>query len=297
MGLGTKLLQSALGGNKKNKKKPLFGEEGGLITFLMKDDSPKLGGDSSDKSEDPAARARREAMERIKANKPATPEPAPAPEKPKEEDKTKSFTVNIGGGTSASNVCTTAYTPSNPERDPKEEEQYINGVLGTIALCWYIAQADGTISSKESDYMRYVLSFARTNSRIPLKYRSSLTGELNGGNVSFNTVKQYLDKTDDATLISLVLRAQEVAEEDGITEREQTAYDAFRFYVEQKTGHRFDSLYSKSAPVDLTCPTCGAAMKMDVTLAFASCPFCGVTKVFDERRLGKAGEVRGEMEE
>ena len=65
----------------------------------------------------------------------------------------------------------------------------------------------------------------------------------------------------------------------------QMAVDSFLYYVEQKTGHRFDHVYKEKAPVNLTCPTCASVLKLDKTLSMAKCPYCGFTRILDANRI------------
>ena len=124
------------------------------------------------------------------------------------------------------------------------------------------------------------------------KYRNSFSNAMISSVMTFDDVRKYLDKTDSSHLIYLATRAQDIADISGTSEKEQMAVDSFKYYVEQKTGHRFDHIYNEKAPVDLRCPSCAGTMKLDKTMSYAVCKFCGYTKVFDVNRLPEAEKER-----
>ena len=170
-------------------------------------------------------------------------------------------------------------------RSDKEMDQYINYVFGYVALCNYLIHVDGEVTQEEATEVARIIGCLRRTKEIPTKYRSSLSNSMISSVMTFDDVRKYLDKTDSASLIYLATRAQDIAAIGGMTDKEQMAVDSFLYYVEQKTGHRFDHVYTEKAPVDLTCPTCASVLKLDKTMAFAKCPYCGFTKIFDANRI------------
>ena len=170
----------------------------------------------------------------------------------------------------------------NDVRTDKEMDEYVNYVFGYVALCNYLIHIE----------VARIIGCLRRTKEIPTKYRNSFSNAMISSVMTFDDVRKYLDKADSSHLIYLATRAQDIAEISGLTDKEQMAVDSFKYYVEQKTGHRFDHIYNEKAPVDLRCPSCAGTMKLDKTMAYAVCKFCGYTKVFDANRLPAAEKER-----
>ncbi|MBR5975573.1 MAG: hypothetical protein IK020_10390 [Clostridiales bacterium] len=167
----------------------------------------------------------------------------------------------------------------------EEMDQYINYVFGYVALCNYLIHIDGEVTQEEADEVARIIGCLRRTKEIPTKYRQSFSNAMISSVMTFDDVRKYLDKTDRSSLIYLGTRAQDIAAISGITDKEQMAVDSFLYYIEQKTGHRFDHVYKEKAPVNLTCPTCASVLKLDKTLSMAKCPYCGFTRILDANRI------------
>ena len=149
---------------------------------------------------------------------------------------------------------------------------YVYCKLGELALCWYMAGIDGGISPAERAELEPILNAVQNNEKIPQVYKDAVTKEILAPTLNFNTVTKYLDHADPVELIELSDDVEQIARIDGVTEREQYALDAFRHYVEQRTGHKFDDGIKSQS---LMCPNCGAAMTMSQDNATAICEYCG----------------------
>lgn len=180
----------------------------------------------------------------------------------------------------------------NDVRSEEEMDEYLNYVFGYVALCNYLIHIDGEVTQEEADEVARIIGCLRRTKEIPTKYRNSFSNAMISSVMTFDDVRKYLDKTDSSHLIYLATRAQDIADISGTSEKEQMAVDSFKYYVEQKTGHRFDHIYNEKAPVDLRCPSCAGTMKLDKTMSYAVCKFCGYTKVFDVNRLPEAEKER-----
>lgn len=152
------------------------------------------------------------------------------------------------------------------------DEDYIYAQLGELALCWYMASVDGGISPQERAELEPILNGVKNNENIPQVYKDAIIKEILGPSLNFNTVTKYLDHADPVELIELSDDVEELVRIDGVTEREQYALDAFRHYVEQRTGHKFEQAKKTQS---LMCPNCGAAMSVSQDNSTAICEYCG----------------------
>jgi len=271
MGLGMKLLKHVFADDKKKT-----GERKHLLDGIMEESYR-----TSDKSgEDPAVRSRREAMERFKASN------AGALAAKKEE---KAKTAAPASPEPVVIIVERPLKKETPEWvEPKESKvydmKYTNTALAKFAMCKYLAGLDDSIGELERIELGYIIDNINRNPRIPSKYKGYFTNGTFDEHMSFADAKLYLDKADASDLLEFVGVADWFARRDGITEAEKAGIDAFKLYVEQRTGHKFTNLYMDPESLDLTCPSCGAVMKLDENKEKACCSFCGMTRLLDANR-------------
>lgn len=158
----------------------------------------------------------------------------------------------------------------------REDEDYINTTLGKLALCWYIANIDNDVTPEERVELNRLADEVRRDDKIPQRYKNSITDIFAPG-IKFNTVTNYLDHADPVVLIDLVSEADRIAAINGVSDREKYAVGAFKHFVEQKTGHKFDA--DKVRHIDLICSSCGAVMTVNEKTSKAVCDYCGTVKV------------------
>ncbi|MBO4635672.1 MAG: hypothetical protein J5685_00860 [Clostridiales bacterium] len=160
----------------------------------------------------------------------------------------------------------------------QREEDYTYTQLGKLSLCWYIASCDNDVTAEERKDLYELMKHIDADPQIPSKFKSGIYTSICNPEQAFSTAKKYLEHADPADLIEMVEQAYQIAAIDGVSEREQYALDAFKFFVEQQTGHHFDDL--KLRKIDPTCPSCGAMMKIAPNNSKGICAHCGYTRIF-----------------
>lgn len=159
----------------------------------------------------------------------------------------------------------------------REDEDYINTMLGKLALCWYIANIDNDITPEERVELDKLADEVRRDDKIPQRYKDGITRDIFAPGINFNSVTKYLNHADPVVLIDLVSEADRIAAINGVSDREKYAVGAFKHFVEQKTGHKFEA--DKVRHIDLICSSCGAVMTVDQNTSKAVCDYCGTVKV------------------
>ena len=161
------------------------------------------------------------------------------------------------------------------------DDNYFNTLQAGIALSWYIAGIDGTISKEEADMISKRIQNIRSTSTIPAKYRDSIMSMETYRSMTFDEIKVYLDRVDKNSLVSMTLRTEYLAGLNGVTTEERSAMDGIKLYVEQRTGYHFKDLHYMPLSVNMICPTCGGKLVPDATLRKATCDYCGFTKLVE----------------
>lgn len=165
------------------------------------------------------------------------------------------------------------------------DDNYFHALQAGIALSWYIAGIDGTISKEEADMISQRIQNIRSTTTIPAKYRDSIMSMETYRSMSFDEIKVYLDKADKHSLVSMTLRAEYLAGLNGMTPAEKSAIDGVKLYVEEKTGYHFKDLHMMPLTVSLICPTCGGKLVPDESLRKATCSYCGFTKLVEMKEV------------
>lgn len=165
------------------------------------------------------------------------------------------------------------------------DDNYFNTLQAGIALSWYIAGIDGTISKEEADMISKRIRNIRSTTTIPAKYRDSIMSMETYRSMTFDQIKVYIDKADKNSLINMTLRAEYLANLHGTTPAEKSAIDGVKLYVEQRTGYHFKDLHMMPLTVSLICPTCGGKLVPDESLRKATCSYCGFTKLVEMKEV------------
>ncbi|MCQ2535156.1 MAG: TerB family tellurite resistance protein [Clostridia bacterium] len=148
--------------------------------------------------------------------------------------------------------------------------------LAKIAICYYIARADGSIGRAEQMVLDNALSGVLNDNRIPQSFRDELVKIANDSGNSFLFVEQYLNKVKPELLVSFLEDARAIASADNrISVDEQKALNVFEKYLEGKTGRTFFA----GSTIDTRCDNCGATMKINPDVSQINCPYCGHVKM------------------
>ncbi len=167
-------------------------------------------------------------------------------------------------------------------------EKRLNTLLAKLALSYYIAGIDGTLSEGEKKELNEIVNLIESDSSIPAEYKTGVR-EVSDPDISFVKVQQYLDKAESSALISFAYEIEDLAKVEGLTPKEEDAVEMYKYYVTEKTGHKF--IKTKEDPVeipveiDLTCPKCGGQMDLDRTMLKATCIYCGASKIVDANQI------------
>lgn len=149
--------------------------------------------------------------------------------------------------------------------------------LAKIAICYYIARADGTISREEQLVLDGALSSVLNDPDIPQYFRDELNNIANDSSNSFLNVEKYLNRVNPEILASFLEDAEKIAGADRrLSMDEQEAIKVFKKYLAGKTGRSFnDDLKT----ISTRCEGCGATMKFTVEDSKITCPYCGQVKM------------------
>ena len=168
-----------------------------------------------------------------------------------------------------------------------EEALYANTMLGKIAVCCYIAQADGVVSPEEKMEIDAVATSILADPRLSEENKKKVRDIVRCTNISFSQVEGILSKADSGPLISFVNDIERIARTNGgITALEQKAIRTFKEYVSKRTGYSFpDEVAPDLKSVDLTCTHCGGLMDVDSSMLKATCMYCGASKIIDATQI------------
>ena len=165
------------------------------------------------------------------------------------------------------------------------DDKYYNTLMAGIALGWYIAGVDGTVSREEAQAISKRLENIKNTVTIPDEYRDSINEMMTYRTVTFDELKVYMDRADKQALVSMALRAEYISKVDGVTPEEKSAVDGIKLYVESRTGYHFKDLHTMPLTVSMICPTCGGKLVPDESLRKATCSYCGFTKLVEMKEI------------
>lgn len=167
-------------------------------------------------------------------------------------------------------------------------EKRFNTLMAKLAVCYYIAGIDGEVSADEKRELDGAYAMIMNDPAIPSNLKERVK-EVTDPNIPFVKVQQYLDKAESAALISFAYEIEELAKSGGLSPKEEDAVEMYKYYVTEKTGHKFIKLKEDIAEapvqVDLTCPSCGGQMELDRTMLKATCIYCGTVKIVDANQI------------
>ena len=185
-----------------------------------------------------------------------------------------------------------AYAPAggflpnaNPAQTAGANSAYIaNVALARIALCYYIAKADGYISPDEQRDLDYMCSSLLNNPNASASFRTELQKISSDTSTSFLTVEKYLNNLSLDTLNQLQADMQRIAElTDGVTENERKAMMVFQNYIYGKQGFPGGNMNAQFAGtarvVSLKCSGCGADLEINDSRTETYCPYCGTKQI------------------
>ena len=175
------------------------------------------------------------------------------------------------------------------KRYEEERARKVNTVIAELALCYYIAGVDGTVTQDEYNELHKIRDTFNSMKDIKPDERL-LMGKVCNPNISFVELCTYFDKLESSSLISYALEMEKVAEKgDGISPREADAIQMYKDYVTTRTGYVFAKTVQKDAKeIELVCPKCGGELELDTRLLGATCRFCGYSKILDANRIDEA---------
>ena len=159
-----------------------------------------------------------------------------------------------------------------------------NIALARIALCYYIAKADGSISPEEQTDLDYMCSSLMNNPNASSTFRSELQSIVNDRSTSFMNVEKYLNRLDPNTLSSLEADARRIAElSGGVSDTESKALSVFQNYVYGKQGfpgsNMNEQFAGKARVINLKCSGCAADLEINPSMTETYCPYCGSRQI------------------
>jgi len=197
----------------------------------------------------------------------------------------------IGGAIGKSQVPAGNYVPAQIEAQRSGSSYgsgnsaYIaNVALARIALCYYIAKADGSISPEEQRDLDYMCSSLLNNPNASSNFRTELTAIASNPSTSFLTVEKYLNNLNLETLNQLQADMQRIAEiTDGVTENERKAMMVFQNYIYGKQGfpgsNMNEQFAGKARVINLKCSACSADLQINDSRTETFCPYCGTRQI------------------
>lgn len=167
---------------------------------------------------------------------------------------------------------------NNVNADFRATNSVADATLAKIAICYYIAKADGVLSREEQIALDGVVGAILNSPSLPRYYRDEIKKISEDKTNSFLFTEQYLNKVNPEVLISFLDTAKAIATADNqLSSYEQQALSVFEEYLSGKTGCSYES--NKSA-VDTKCECCGGTMKPDYSTMKLNCPYCGNARLF-----------------
>lgn len=176
------------------------------------------------------------------------------------------------------------YIPQSVPAPSQNGTTVANIALARIALCYYIAKADGVISPEEQMDLDYMCSSLMNNPNATASFRNELQQIVSDRSTNFMNVEKYLNRLDVNTLTTLQGDAQRIAElTDGVTENERKAMSVFQNYVYGKQGfpgsNMNEQFAGKARVINLKCSACGADLEINPGRTETFCPYCGTRQL------------------
>ena len=157
---------------------------------------------------------------------------------------------------------------------PIQDNSYIE--LVRIALCYYIAKADGVSEDEQAAIDEMCTNLLEDPNTNP-DYRTELRMIMADKGTNFANVRRYLNRVPNEELEKFKEDVMRIAEmTDGITDNEKQAIKIFQNYLddkknwlepEKKKGH--------TRIVPLKCASCGATIELTTDRESAYCTYCG----------------------
>lgn len=157
--------------------------------------------------------------------------------------------------------------------------------LVRIALCYYIAKADG-VSEDEQALIDEMCTGLLENPDTNPDYRTELRMILADKGTNFANVRRYLNRVPKEELDSFKADVMRIAEtSDGITDNEKQAIKIFQNYLDDKRSfaeEEMDKMKGKKTHiVSLKCASCGANLELTTDRESAYCTYCGSNHLID----------------
>lgn len=170
------------------------------------------------------------------------------------------------------------YVPQ--QATPMTGNSVVNIALARVALCYYIAKADGAISPEEQMDLDYMCSSLMNNPNASQSFRSELQSIMADRTTNFMNVEKYLNQLNVQTLTALQADMQRVAAlSGGITENERKAMSVFQNYIYGKQGFPGSNMNEQFAGranvISLKCSGCAADLEVNTSQTETYCPYCG----------------------
>lgn len=171
------------------------------------------------------------------------------------------------------------------EREKNKLENARNLLLARLAVSYYIARANGELSDEERNELgRLTNEVLRGRITPDERMRAEVRRINTSDDSSFVFVEKYLQPIPQGELVTLLSVAEAVASSDSeITPEEEEAMNKLRDYVSDRTGKDFTA--NNFDEKDLICQSCGGHMDVSDGGGMLVCPFCGTTRVVNERKL------------
>lgn len=142
-------------------------------------------------------------------------------EKKTQEEKKKSFEYGLKVGADMSTE--------------QFHRDYLYPWLSQVALAYYVARVDGSVSKKEQRIIEEKTEYLLNNPSLPDKFKTELLTIINDKDISFEIVQKYLDKSNIEKITDSVEELTELARATrGISKEEQNALDQIHQYFENR---------------------------------------------------------------
>ena len=162
-----------------------------------------------------------------------------------------------------------------PALAANEDPSYIE--LARIALCYYVAKADG-VSNEEQEAIDAMCRDLIENPNTTQDYRAEVRMIMADRGTSFANVRRYLNRVPTEEFEKFQKDMIRIAElSDGISENEKKALQTFQDYVSgKKTTEESAPTQQSKLPRFLTlmCSDCGASSEIDTYKDEMICPYC-----------------------
>lgn len=171
------------------------------------------------------------------------------------------------------------------ERERNAKKYAEDLLLAKLAVCYFIANADGELSDEERHEIGRLTNQILRGQNAPTERLKTEVKNINQHQgESFVLVEKYLQPIKNGDLTSYLQIAENIANSnEELSSDEKDAMTRLREYVSDRTGKDFTS--SDLDDTDLVCQSCGGHMELSDGGGMLVCPFCGTTRVVSERKL------------